>query len=379
MRSIWKWLKGESGQSTIIIAISLVVLCGFAAMAIDLGRISVEKGQLQNAADAAALAGGQNLPSATTAKSTAVQYAALNGVTAANTTVTTPYNSSASKIEVVCKGTVDYTFARIFGFTSREVSARAVAQKTGMSGGPFGYAVFSGSTSDMMQFATSSLDITGSAHANADFQMSGSLQKISGNAEAVKSFASYVSSITIGGTCQGSSITIYGSTINVPTRVTSAATIIAMPDFTSDIRSEAAAAGTLYTSSKTYIGTTVNVDSSVYVDGGSLTFSGSSFSGQGCMVATGDIQFNGSMIKANSGSSVCLYSKNGGIQLNTSGVQIDGILYAPNGTIQINASNVVINGRVIAKKVLIYGSNVKIVASASDLNSLPGGSVSLVE
>ena len=379
MRSIWKRLRCEAGQSTVIIAMTMVVICGFAAMAIDIGRVSVERGQLQNAADAAALAGAQALPTASTAKSQAVHYAEINGVSAANTTTTTPYKSNSSKIEVVCSATVDYTFARIFGLTSTTLSARAVAEKTGMSGGAFGYAVFSGSTSDQMQFNSSTLDIAGSTHANADFQMNGSLQKISGNAEAVKAFASYVSSITIGGTCQGSSITIYGSTINVPNRVSSPATVIAMPDFSADVKSEASAAGTYYTSSKLYNGGTINVNSSVYVDGGSLTIAGSNFTGQGCMVATGNIQLNGSMIRSSSSSSVCLYSKNGDIQLNTSGLQIDGVLYAPNGFIQINASNITINGRVIAKKVQINGSNVKIVSASGDLTCLPGGSVSLVE
>ncbi|MPM46174.1 hypothetical protein SDC9_92872 [bioreactor metagenome] len=209
--------------------------------------------------------------------------------------------------------------------------------------------------------------------------MSGTLQKISGNAEAVKNFASYVSSITIGGTCQGSSITISGSTINVPNRVTSPATVIAMPDFSADVKSEAAAAGTYYTSSKLYNGGTINVDSSIYVDGGSLTIAGSSFSGQGCMVATGNIQLNGSLIRSSSSSSVCLYSKNGDIQFNTSGLQVDGIVYAPNGFIQINASDITINGRIIAKKVQINGSNVKITSSTGDLACLPGTSVVLVE
>ena len=69
----------------------------------------------------------------------------------------------------------------------------------------------------------------------------------------------------------------------------------------------------------------------------------------------------------------------GDIQINTSGAQIDGILYAPNGFIQINVSNITINGRIIAKKVQINGSNIKITSSTGDLTCLPGGSVSLVE
>ena len=38
MRPIWKWLNDESGQSVIVIAISMVVLCGFAALAAAPGQ-----------------------------------------------------------------------------------------------------------------------------------------------------------------------------------------------------------------------------------------------------------------------------------------------------------------------------------------------------
>ena len=376
MRFIKQWFKCESGQSVIIIAMVLVVLCGMAAIAVDIGRVSVERGQLQNAADAAALAGAAALPTAANAKSQAVLYAGINGVPAANTTATTPFGGNASKIEVVCRGTVEYTFARIFGLTSTQVTVRSVAEKKGVTG-PFGYAIFSGSTLDLMQMSSQNLTINGSVHSNADILLTGTIN-ISGNAESVKTFSAYVTSIKVGGTCQGSSVTVSGSTINVPTRISSPATTISMPDLSTDIKSEALAAGTYYTTSKTYSGGTINVDSCIYVDGGSITFAGSKFTGQGCIVATGNIQVNGNMTRSNTSSSVCIYSKNGDIQINTSVSSIDGILFAPNGTIQING-DVTINGRVIAKKVQINASNVIINSSPGDLNCLPGISVSLVE
>lgn len=100
---------------------------------------------MQNAADAAALAGAQALPSASTAKSQDRTYAEINGVSAANTTTTTPYKSNSSKIEVVCSATVDYTFARIFGLTSTTISTRAVAEKYGGGlGAAFDYAIYRG-------------------------------------------------------------------------------------------------------------------------------------------------------------------------------------------------------------------------------------------
>ena len=56
MRSIKQWLKREAGQSVILVALSIAMLCGVAALVVDIGMVSVREGQLQNAADAAALA-----------------------------------------------------------------------------------------------------------------------------------------------------------------------------------------------------------------------------------------------------------------------------------------------------------------------------------
>ena len=129
MRSIKQWLKREAGQSVVLVALSIAMLCGVAALVVDVGMVSVREGQLQNAADAAALAAARDLPSASTAKSTAVKYAGYNGVAATDTVVTTPYNGNPNRVEVVCNKTVQYTFAKIFGAKSIVVSARAVAEK----------------------------------------------------------------------------------------------------------------------------------------------------------------------------------------------------------------------------------------------------------
>ena len=50
-------LKSEKGVTPVYVALLLVVFIGMAALAIDIGYNSVVRNQLQNAADAAALAG----------------------------------------------------------------------------------------------------------------------------------------------------------------------------------------------------------------------------------------------------------------------------------------------------------------------------------
>ena len=54
-------LKENKGIAIVYVALMLVVLLGFVGLAIDLGYMYVAKGQLQNAADAAALAGASKL------------------------------------------------------------------------------------------------------------------------------------------------------------------------------------------------------------------------------------------------------------------------------------------------------------------------------
>jgi len=51
----------QRGATAVVVAVSLLVLIGFAALAIDLGYLYVVKNELQNAADAGALAGAKAL------------------------------------------------------------------------------------------------------------------------------------------------------------------------------------------------------------------------------------------------------------------------------------------------------------------------------
>ncbi len=371
-----KLQKNEDGQSLVLAALVMVVLLGFSALVIDVGMIHMTKSQLQNAADAAALAGAQDLPTKNAAISTAKDFAELNGVEKANTTVITPYDGDSNQIEVLCTMNVQYSFARILGFTDADVSARAVAEKSGMGGGPFNFTVFSGDPDYTLTFNGSNTTVNGSAHSNYKFSINGSKQKITGSAEAVSTFTMNGSNQTISGTCQASNITTNGSNITIGKKVYSAASLIDMPDFSDLIQSEAEAAGQAYTGNKTYNGSNMNVDSPIYIKG-NLTVNGSNFTGKGVVLVSGNITFNGSNLSS-SGSSVCFYSENGNITINGSNIELDGLVYAPKGTITMNGSNQTVNGRVIGDKVTFNGSNYNFVSGTGDLDSLPQSVVKLV-
>jgi hypothetical protein len=370
-----KLLKSETGQSSVLMAFIFVVLCGATALSVDIGHVSVEKSALQNAADAAALSAAYELPSSAAVRGAAASYAGLNGVEGAELTVNTPYDGDPNKVEVICTKTVDYTFARVLGLRSVDISARAVAENSGgISGGPFAYTIFFGCTANTMMFSSSNLYVEGSIHSNSVLQLNGSCQTVTETAEAVSHFYTYTSSVTID-TIRGRTTTVSGSDIHINHRINSPAPVIAMPDFSGQVQAEA---GQVYTGYTMFYGSSINVDSPIYVDG-SVMFSGSNISGQGTILASGSIQFNGSSIVNSPDDAVCFYSKNGNIQINGSNIELDGIVYAPNGMVQINASNVVIHGRIIADRVQLNGSNIQIISGDGDLDCLPEGSIKLVE
>jgi len=371
-----KILKKESGQALVITALVMVGIMGFAALAVDVGSVAVAKAELQNAADAAALAGAHDLPTVSDAVNAAEDYAELNG--AETTMATTPYNGDSTKIEVVCSKTVEYTFARILGFDETDVSVRAVAQKTGSAGAAFGYALFSGSTSDVCCLNGADTYVEGSVHANYSFYMNGAKQEVTGSVEAVNTVGINGIKDIIGGICQAATIYVNGNNVSIGGKVYSAAPYIEMPDFSDAIEAEAAAAGLTYTGNKVYNGSSVNVDSSIYVNG-NIYVNGSSFRGQGAVMATGDIIFNGSSLFNSTSDSVCFYSENGSIYINGGNSELHGLVYAPKGNIIFNGSHQTVYGRVIGYRVYFNGSNANIISGDNDLACLSETVITLVE
>ena len=133
--------KGEAGQALILFVLALGVLCGFVAMSIDVGLILQERRQLQNAADAAALAGAQELPdSPAVAVAVAQQYAEAHGVDLTDPgytfVATTPYLGDPGKIEVTISHDVGFIFGRVLGLDFANVPARAVAGTDPLAGYP---------------------------------------------------------------------------------------------------------------------------------------------------------------------------------------------------------------------------------------------------
>jgi Flp pilus assembly protein TadG len=139
-----KRLLCERGQSTIFVALSLLVLLAFLGLAIDVGLLFHARRTMQTAADAAAITGAAEWPGDSTpytlVKSYAKAAAAANGYTDGSNGVTItvyppaatgPYAGKAGSVEVIVSQARRTFFMALMGFTTMPVNARAVAIKGG--------------------------------------------------------------------------------------------------------------------------------------------------------------------------------------------------------------------------------------------------------
>jgi Putative Flp pilus-assembly TadE/G-like len=145
--------KNQLGQVIVGAAVAMVVLCGFAGLAIDMGTLRYQKRLQQTAADSAAIAGAQNLEFGSGVTIGAQNASAQNGYTDNGGGAISTCTAPGAAVGTICvqvnnppstgphSGTTDAAkyveawvsvvqptyFMQIFGVTSQPVTARAVA------------------------------------------------------------------------------------------------------------------------------------------------------------------------------------------------------------------------------------------------------------
>lgn len=133
-------LREKKGSVVVIVALAMGVLLGFAALVVDVGLLYFNRVALSNAADAAALAGVQELPDRPEqAEALAISYAVKNGAEQSRTVATVMPDRYSIAVRI--SRTVLLGFARVLGFDSVEVRASAKA-RVGPVSGLFGAAPF---------------------------------------------------------------------------------------------------------------------------------------------------------------------------------------------------------------------------------------------
>lgn len=138
MRRLTARLGDERGASAVLVAVLLVPLLGFAAIALDVGALYVERGQLQNGADAAALAIAQSCATdgvCTGYAATAAAFADANANDGAANVLTPTFPTSNSvlvtsstRVAGTNADAISHPFARFLGIDSTTVGAEATAE-----------------------------------------------------------------------------------------------------------------------------------------------------------------------------------------------------------------------------------------------------------
>ena len=138
-------LRSERGASAVLVGILLVPLLGFVAIAVDVGALYAERAQLQNGADAAALAIAKDCQDGvcTDAAGAAKRYTDANtndgaanvlapSISMADKTVTV---TDSTRVAGTNAGAISHPFARFIGVDSTTVGAAATAQWGGPGSG----------------------------------------------------------------------------------------------------------------------------------------------------------------------------------------------------------------------------------------------------
>ncbi len=126
--------RDERGYVAVITAVFMSALCfGLAAISVDVARWYAEMQRVQNAADAAALAGVTWMPQdLTTATSTARDVSARNGYTNGGAvSVNAARGTRPSELKVTVASTIPNLFGKFFGQGQITITRSAVADYTG--------------------------------------------------------------------------------------------------------------------------------------------------------------------------------------------------------------------------------------------------------
>lgn len=149
-RLLGRLQREERGGTAIMVGLLLTVVLGFAGFAIDGTHLYAQKTMLQNTADAAARAAVNKLPTLANVRSRAIEIAEMNmpPVTYGDVVISTEVESGfwsngtftvtnapgANAVRVIARRSVPMTTSAVFGISSSEVAAQAIALLTNIPG-----------------------------------------------------------------------------------------------------------------------------------------------------------------------------------------------------------------------------------------------------
>ena len=404
--------RDESGQTLVLAAVCMVVLIAILGLSIDAGVLRYQKRLMQNAADAAALAGALELVACgSTANCEAMQTAAqdaltenglpgstvlTNCATNSNTKLTITVNNppcalsgdpnkgSNNYVEVVVSQPVATVFAKIFGVNTVPIAARAESTR---SAPPCVYFLSQDSTQPSLSVTNQTIQTTCTFYLGLSYSFAGNASS-TGSAYLVAGAASNsTGSVTPAATFNAAPLGNPLSNLSPPTHGSCVST---NPNITSAENLEPG----------TYCGTvTINTNATVtfapglYIILGSLSINGPTLTGSGVTFylsqgngysygnssisnvnATLSAQTTGSLQGILFFSDPSLPAGKAGLSFASwnPGSRLDGILYLPGQ--ELFASNVTLEGNEYFGVVADYCSmNNTTFVPGTNYTSLSGG------
>jgi hypothetical protein len=351
--SVLARLKPRQGQVLPLIAIALPLLIGLAGLSLTVGTVYFGQAKLQNAVDAAALAGAQEMNTGD-AKAPGDQASLVTQDDSAAThivlkTLTNPPHTVMATAQAQVPG----TFAALFGIHHFTVKAQARAAYG--AGAPFNYAVFQGDPHAgdpplRIHGANIIAPIMGTGgadvHSNDNVKLDG--------ATIVQGACSAVGTVTVNGAGSCSQGQTSGaSTIAMPnwstsTLVQNATQVIGSPQNPQGYTFNGAAQfqGRWVVFGNVKISGAINGPGSIVAIGGSITIEGAA--------SFGTTQGQGVCFAALPPASSPQTPENITIQ---GAHSMTGVLYAPTGTITLGGADI-IQGSVIGYRVSLGGAGI---------------------
>jgi len=203
--------RADRGQALAILGMFMIVLTALVGLGVDGGSLYLNRRGMQNAADAAALAGARVLAagdnSGADIRAAIETYAGKNYVTTPAQNVTAYYTddtgarvgavtasgtapATAIGVEVIATRQAPTSFLSILGINSLQAKALAGARAKPAAGSGPGYGIFAIDPnqhrgSKVIDWTGTSWTVSGTVHSNSDVDMSGSSNTVNGSIEDV--------------------------------------------------------------------------------------------------------------------------------------------------------------------------------------------------
>lgn len=372
------WWLHKRGQVLPLVAIALPVLIGMAGVSLTVGTVYFAQAKLQNAVDAAALAGAQEMT--TTDAAAPGDQASL--ITQDDAAATHPHVSAqttpGNTVLATATATVPGTFAALFGYKTFTIHAHAVAQYG--PGPAFDYAIFQGDPGTPLTIHGSET-IIGGVHSNGNLDAYPN-HLIQGACTAGGS------SYSASGNCISMSI---GAQIPVPVwqppaGATNLATFCTGTNGCKVITTnphDITIVGPLPQGNYYVNFGSLHNNPNNYTDIGQVTFSQDGSLDGSLSVYNGSIVLDGNHNSGIGSGGLALAAFGGNIILNGN-ISVTGVLYAPEGNINPNGGGqrATVVGAVVAQTIGGDGrldGQLKITYDANQVAAVPDQQVALIQ